>query len=220
MAITLGAITERVRLILSDEGAPSDLGGTQIRSAIMGVVESRYSKDRPAKAVVDVQGDGGFAYATSDLSGYEEGFSEISEIFYPVNDSARTDNRVKKADWHLEDRPGGEYLIFKNVSPSASNTFRVVFPKPHRFASSSSTASIDGPLSDLPKIANLAASELFGRLAKRAVDSAEGTVEADRVDRLSKAAEYRALAKAYMSAYEGEIDPKEVKDTIPMLVKI
>lgn len=200
---SIADIRSRVVTRLKDAALSLDTADTTkgIDSGILSAVEE-YGKVRPARAAVSVTGAATHKYSLTDtspvLSGFSAGLSVILSIVYPYVTTSQDLPFLEPDEWLIKQLPGGLYLWFTEHSPTASEAFLVEFTKPH--TCSGSALTVDA--SDYEAVSDLAASHALTILANFYVQSVETSISADSVNRLSKAQEYRAMAKAFREAYK------------------
>lgn len=156
-----------------------------------------HSKRRPRVIVEDETGDGGFDYAITGLEHWSDGFSVVKSVEYPVDDDDETPELLQDDEWMIYEKPSGKVLRFKEDSPTASESFRVVYTALHTCTTSACTVK---DFDEEPAQA-LAAAYFCDMLATYFAQSGDSTMGADSVDHKSKAKEYAARAKAYRKIY-------------------
>lgn len=120
----------------------------QIRSAV-----SAYSHDLPDVYVEDESGDGGKYYVmvggSALLAEWIDGFSRVLSLEYPAatvaSDEAPTYLGVDDYDdayWVDVSGTQTRYLYFKNASPAATETWRISYTMPYKWAVSSTTVAV------------------------------------------------------------------------------
>jgi hypothetical protein len=199
MAANLGAIRTKLLARLQDDAAKLTNPG-ELDAAIASALE-RYSKDRPRQVVAQVDGDGGFSYATSGLTGWVDGFSGILDLIYPYLSTDQQPKALDRDRYLVRRLPAGTVLHFIEHTPAAAEDFLVEYTVPHTLDADSSTV----PASDDEALADLSAAEAFDYLAAVSLQELQSNIDADTVDRLSKAGEYRQQAAAFRKKYEAKI---------------
>jgi len=117
----------------------------QIRQAL-----NRYSTDMPDTLAIDVTGDGGKYYPLlTNLTAWDEGFSQITQIEYPAAVIANDDapQYLDSADWQDDYwyNVGGtqtRYLYLPNHTPGATETMRITYTLPYAWTPSTTAASV------------------------------------------------------------------------------
>lgn len=200
---SIADIRSRVVTRLKDAATSLDSAETTraVDSSIVSAVEE-YGKIRPAKAAAVVTGAATHKYsltaATPVLTGFVDGFSIIESIVYPYISTSQALPAMEADEWRVQRLADGLYLWFTASSPSATEYFLAEFTKPHTCSASALTVAT----SDYEAVADLAASHALTILANFYVQSVEASISADSVNRMSKAAEYRSMAKAYRESYK------------------
>jgi hypothetical protein len=180
-----------------------------------------HSRHRPRIVVEDEDGTGGFDYAVSGLASWSDGFSVISQVEYPVDDTDETPDILQDDAWIMYDKPAGKYLRFLEDKPATDEDFRVTYTALHICTDASCTIkSVDDEAVQV-----LAASYFCDMLATYYAQSQDSTIQADSVDHTSKSRDYAARAKSYRKYYFDHLGIEEGKapaasvtrdqDTIP-----
>jgi len=157
-----------------------------------------HSKHRPQEIVEDFDGDGGFDYALSDFSDWEDGFSTIRQVEYPVDDDDETPDILEAADWMIYKKPAGKYLRFLSATPGTEEDFRVTYTALHACTDEDCTVETFDELA----VQALAAAYFCDMLAVYYAQSQDSTIGADSVDHASKSRDYAARAKRYRKVYQ------------------
>lgn len=151
---------------------------------------ARYSGDLQMLVAVDIAGTGSHDY---DLPvAWVDGFSEVSQIEYPVGQVPEA--LLDKNDYALYLTPTGTKLRLLYAAPNATESLRITFPVLR------TTGDIND--NDLDAFAALAASICFEMLAGIYVGSTDPTIQADAVNYRSKSGEAAARAKALFKLYK------------------
>lgn len=147
MAFLLSVFRAQVdALLASDDDVISQVNrDRQIQSAV-----ERYSRDAPDTQTDDVSGDGGRYYGiASEMSGWVEGFSRVTEVEYPAATITNDETPVYLEpedfrDDYWVDVSGTQtrYLYLPNHSPASTDTMRITYTVPYPWAASSSTSSV------------------------------------------------------------------------------
>jgi hypothetical protein len=162
----------------------------------------RYSKHRPRVTAEDITGNGTHEYNLP--TGWEEGFSVVKEIEYPVGDTPRT--LIDDDDWEIYDTPTGKYLRLLSAAPETTETFRVRFTLLH--------TETTVPDADIDAVACLAGALCCEMLANAYAQTGDPTIGADSVNYRTKAQEFAARAKRLRELYLSHLGIKEI-DTAP-----
>ncbi len=190
MAKTFGQFQQQVDLRIQDAGAK--LSSSARDAAITQAILQRYSKDRPQIKVTDVAGNG---TALLDLpAGFEDGFSFVEQIEYPVGNIPPT--VLEEEDWDDEYRtPTARKILLLSATPAASETLRVSWTARH--LEDATTV----PEADFEAVCDYAASLGFDALAARHVPTGDATLAADTVNYRTKSDEYLRMARALRRRY-------------------
>jgi len=166
-----------------------------------------YSVMRPQKLVEAIPGANAFDYlllpvtdsgATPVVKAWQDGFSVINALLYPYTAGDRDQSQLEPTEYHLVRLPTGIYLRFVASTPAIGESILVEY---------TAQQQLDGTHSTHPAVDDEALADLFAAcacdaLASLYVQSTDSSISADVVNRLSKAQEYRAQAKAWRAAYE------------------
>lgn len=200
---TIADIRARVAARVHDSAKSLDPAGvtTSIDVAI-GSARAEFEKARPLVASQVVTGTGTHKYSLTDsspiLTGFVDGLSVIRSIVCPYDATSQNIEPLEEEDWKLVRLAGGIYLWFTYLVPTASQSMLIEFTKAHTCDKSTLTVLA----ADYEAMADLAASHALLILANNYVQSIDGSITADAVNRQSKASEYRSMAAAYRKAYE------------------
>lgn len=190
-----------------DELVPDQqqLTGTTQKDRAIGQALLEHSRHKPLEIVEDLSGDGGYAYALSGLASWDEDFSSVLAVEYPVDDTDEDQQILNPGeDWKVYKAPTGRELHFLFDKPAATETFRVTYTAPHAVdADSSTVASMDDAA-----VQTLAAAKFCRILAARNAANEDSSMAADSVDHVSKRREYEAAAKSYEAEYYDHIGAK------------
>jgi len=185
-------------------GGELPLGETEKILAISQAIKT-HSKHRPREIVEDESGDGGFDYAVSLLASWNDGFSVIKSVEYPVDDDDETPNMLQDDAWMLYEKPAGKYLRFLEDEPTATESFRVTYTALQACTDSVCTVN------DFDEEATQALCAAFfcDMLATYYAQDQDSAISADSVDHTSKSRDYAARAKTYRKAYFDHLGVKE-----------
>ena len=164
-----------------------------------------HSRQKPLVVVEDVDGDGGFDYAVSDLASWSTGFSVIKTVEYPVDDDDETPDVLQDDQWIIYEKPAGKFLRFLEDKPAADEDIRVAYTALH--TCTALACSVDD--FDEQAVQMLCASIFCDMLATYFAQTQDSTIAADSVDHNSKAREYAARAKTYRKQYFDHLGIKE-----------
>lgn len=198
MAIALEAVRAQVKILLKYKDLavlPDTDQADIIEKALI-----RYSRVRPMLAVVEYTGNATGIY--SFLSPWKNGFSQITEIEYPVGKTPK--ETIDSRDYTTDKTPSGHVLRFDQFNPGLGNIFWVKHTAPHSFTSDGVAEEV--PDSDQAGIQYLAASlmatALSNHYATKANPSLPGTGLVTYNERVR---EYADKAREWMKLFEGEI---------------
>lgn len=166
-----------------------------VRGSLIGRAIQRYSKDRPREIVTDVSASGTPDQALPTGSGatFEDGFSEVEQLEYPVGNVPAT--ILLSETWALYSTPSGLVIRMYSAAPSAGQTIRVTWTARH--ASDGSTI----PDQDFEAVCEFGASLGYAALAAVYAQTGDASIGADTINYRTKGQEYLALAKAAQKRY-------------------
>ena len=160
-----------------------------------------HSKYKPLRVTEDVPGDGGFDYPVATaFASWDDEFSTILQVEYPVDDTVVESSYLEDEDWILYEKPSGKVLRFLSEKPLATETFRVTYTVPHNFDEITDAGTVAA--SDDIAVQKLAASFFCRQLAAAYAQDQDSTIQADSVDHASKRREYEAQAQKYRGEYD------------------
>lgn len=166
----------------------------QIDRAIVEAVK-RYARVRPVEAVQDYPGDG----ATFDLAlptGWVPDLSTVRSLEYPTGQ--RPAALLEAEDWQFyRVSTAVQTIRLTTLTPSAGQTLRVTWTKPHLVDVSGSTIAVQ----DEEAVANLAAAIGLRQLAAHYANTVDPSIAADSVNYRSKSSEYSKLATELEQQY-------------------
>lgn len=158
---------------------------------------STHSRYRPRRIVEDVQGAGVSDYAVSLFLSWEEGFSRVLQVEYPVPASGVAE-LLEDEDWMVYEAPAGKLLRFLAHTPAVGQTFRAAYTVPHRFDLEGNSSVAEA---DEEAVHELAAAYYCEMLATYFAQDQDSTIAADSVDHTSKSKAYAGRAKDYRARY-------------------
>lgn len=169
-----------------------------------------YSKDRPREIAKDIAGSGAFDYllTVALFPSWSEGFSRVIEVAFPYSATTREPPvLIEGLDWReVVLDANARYLRFLSSTPTATQHMLVTHTAPHQLDGTVTTI----PAGDEEALADLAAAACCDQLAAVYSQSTNASISADSVNQISKAAEYRALARVYRDRYAEKIGkPKD-----------
>lgn len=174
----------------------------QIDRAIVEAVK-RYARVRPVEAVQDYAGDG----ATFDWAlpaGWVADLSTVRSVEYPTGQ--RPASLLEADDWQFyRVSTAVQNIRLITLTPSAGQTLRITWTKPHLVDVSGSTV----PAQDEEAIANLAAAIGLRQLAAYYANTVDPTIAADSVNYRSKSSDYVKLASELEQQYREHMGIKD-----------
>jgi len=187
------------RSAIDDQVVQSQLTGTDEKDKAIAKAMQIHSKHRPQEVVKDVTGDGGFDYDLSGkLTSWDDDFSRILVIEYPVDDTDDDKNILEVEAWRTYNHPtNGKELHFLEDTPQTTESFRVTYTARHSCTVSACTVAG----ADEEAVQALAAALFCKILAAYNAQNEDSTIAADSVDHQSKRREYSAMAKSFMDEY-------------------
>lgn len=156
-----------------------------------------HSRHRPQVIVEDLDGDGGFDYAVSGLASWEDDFSVIRQVEYPVDDDDETPDILQNDAWTVYEKPGGKVLRFLEDSPTADEDIRVTYTARHACTVSACSVAAG----DHEAVQSLAAHFFCKMLSAAYTLDQDSTIDADSVDHGGRSRAYQGLAKQYLADY-------------------
>lgn len=197
------------REAIDNQVTQSILDGFAEKDKAIGKAMRRHSRNFPRKLVEDVAGDGGFRYdLSSELASWEENFSQVLVVEYPVDDAEQAKNVLDQEAWTVRDNPtNGRELHMLEDQPPATEAMRLTYTARHTCTVSACTV----PDSEAEAVEALAASYFCRILAARTAENQDSTIAADVVDHSSKSRDYNGLAKQFEAEYHAMmgIDPNK-----------
>ncbi|MBI1397068.1 MAG: hypothetical protein GC151_13915 [Betaproteobacteria bacterium] len=176
-------------LVRDDSARVSD---TDRDGAIASAV-ARYSDDRPRRRVDDVTASG--ANALPLPAQWVDGWSRIQGLEYPVGDIPPTMLDPERYTLYLGTDQAETIMLYDAVN--TGDTVRCVYTIRHTLNSSTDTV----PDQDREAVACWAAALLCDQLAALHANAGDTTIQADVVDRTSRAREYANRAKVLRARY-------------------
>jgi hypothetical protein len=156
-----------------------------------------HSKNRPRRLVADVSGTGAFDYALANLTSWQDDFSQIISVEYPVDDADEIADVLDPECWQIYEKTAGKYLRFLEHTPVAPEKFRVIYTARHTCTDAACTVSAG----DVEATQSLSAHFLCRMLAAAHALDQDATISADVVSHTTRSQSYKSLAKDYLSEY-------------------
>jgi hypothetical protein len=167
---------------------------------------AEHSKHRPRVVVEDEAGAGGFAYPLADdLADWEDDFSQVLQVEFPVDDTSDSKDILEPEDWQVYPAPGGKKLHFLSARPATGQSMRITYTARHACTASTSTV----PTADECAVQALAAAYYCRALAAAYSQDQDSTIAADQIDQGAKRRNYEAQAKAYEAEYYNHMGIKQ-----------
>lgn len=174
-----------------------------------------YSRIRPNPLLQAYTGVGGDAPYYDLPTSWDQGFSVILEIEYPINRVPK--EIIRQRYWSIDLRPTGRQLRFGTVNPATGETFWVKYTGSHSFDSSGNSFIDD---TDLYGLSYLATSIMCQMLATFYAEKADPNLpNAEIVEYKDRVDEYTKKARDWKKKYHSEIksDLTSTWDTIPFV---
>jgi len=174
-----------------------------------------YSRIRPFYILESYTGVGGDAPFYNLPTAWDEGFSVIAEIEYPVNRVPK--EIIRQRYWHIDLRPTGKQLRFGTVNPATGETFYIKFTGRHSFQSSGAS-NIDE--ADLVGLSYLATSVMCQMLSTYYAQKANANLpNVDIVEYKDRVAEFQTKSNSWKKKYHQTIKPDLTStwDNIPFV---
>lgn len=179
---------------------------------------AQFSGARPLEVVANVVGAGVFDYALTGigaiLASWTQDFSQVLGIIYPYNVAVQTQEEMQSDRYGVVRLDTGDKLRFFDATPAATERMLIRYTARHAVTDDpGGTTSI--PLGYTEAVADLLAAYCCDALAAYYCQSVDASISADTVNRLSKAQEYRAQAKAFREAYAAKLKGATAEDLQP-----
>ena len=193
MPRSLDQFAKQRDVVLRDDAGKLPSGD---RDALLGkAITERYSKDRPLQLASDVNGAASnlLALPTSSGGTFEEGFSIVKTIEFPIGDAPPT--LIDDANWRMYRTPTALKIMLDILAPSASDTLRITWTARHK----DDATTVPDP--DFYAVCDLAAALCYEALAGIYAQTGDASLSADSVNYRTKSQEYLSLAKALAKRY-------------------
>ena len=213
MATTLETIGSELRNITGTFPfftGENEAGDNVIDQAIAQAVGS-YSRDFPRIVVESEVGDSGKYYPLSNLSLWEDDFSEIRQIDYDAGSRIGSDESPQflsedNGDWKYYRDASTRYFYLPNHSPTSGTTLIITYSARHTLDSTTSTI----PTQHEKAIVFLSVSELASTLsfhAEKAIDSPAG---ASYISMRTKSSGFRSVGDHFKAKYIDEMGGEDI----------
>ncbi len=200
MSVNLEPIRAQVNILL---GFADFVSFTQNdRDEIIRKALDDYSGRKPILQVEEMTANATGMYTLP--SNYEDGFSKVVEVEYPV--ALMPKEIVEDQYWDLDKIPSGRVLRFDQFNPTNGDTFWLKFTKKHEFDSSGDASEV--PQMDQTGIEFCAAYLCCHRLATFFASKANPNLpEAQVFEYSTRTDEYTRKAKDFKALYDDQVKP-------------
>jgi len=185
---TTGALQLKAIGVLQD--AAGDLPSEELDRQIQEAVR-RYSRVRPREVVEDEVGNGTHDLAVTLLASWEDEFSVILQVEYPIRSTTVDPPILERDEWIAYRTPAGRVLRLLTAAPAATETVRITYTALH-VADELAFTIPDG---DFDAVANWAAALCLRALANKYAQNTAPTLGADAVDHRTMSDQYSRLAR-------------------------
>ncbi len=149
-----------------------------------------YAARNPLDQVLDVPGTDG-DIAVSSLTGFEEEFSEVRSIEYPISSASEKPRLLPRSSWMYYRAPAGLVIRFLGVVVPAGSQARFTYTARHTLTRETNTV----PDSDFVMLSKFIAAECCIQLSRHYTQSSERTVlQADVAFYVNKGKEWAQRA--------------------------
>lgn len=174
-----------------------------------------FDSHRPRLRHESVTGDGTATYDAP--TGWTDEFSAVEAIEYPAGNQDPTYIDVNRVLVHYDTGTSAEKLRFRDVKPSASQTFVVRYTTPHDVPV---TGSVSILAHDLHAFVDRAAMHAFTMLAARSTFNHDDTFDADVVDHGGQPERFRLLAADMKERSDRHLGITDDEDTAIEIVDL
>jgi hypothetical protein len=203
MAFTLLDVRDSLAGLLRDD-APF-LTANELDEHISRAVR-QVNHDFPFRLVKDITGDNTRDYAMP--TEFQKGFSDIESVEVPAGEIPPV-FRDRGDDWFIYEDPTQSPVLrlkFKETTPTATETIRVILTTPHTLTSATSTVEDERTfLGIIYKAAVFA----FRGLAARFAQTTNPTIDANTVDFAGRSQNFLFLSERWEQNYRGIIGRAE-----------
>lgn len=201
MSLTFDDLSENVNELLRNNSVNdlSILPQTVRDNIIKKDAVRKYSRVRPLLVIEEYTATSAAWY---DLpAGWEDGFSEIDEIEYPVEKTPK--EIIEAKEYRVSLMPAGKKIRFSTIKPSSGDAFWIKYSQRHGFLSSGES---DIPYADLDVLSYLSCSLLCTSLATFYASKTNPSLsEAEVIGYATRSDEYRNRAEDWMKKYKDEL---------------
>jgi hypothetical protein len=195
----LSAYQAKVSQIIQDEDEELALAD---RDAFIAEAVDMHSKHRPQVKVVSVTGTGNYLY---DLpADWEEGFSEIESVEYPVNGldiNPQVPNVLDQVRYMIYQGASKKQLRFLYDTPGATETFLLTYTLRHSVSIATGTI----PDADFNAVCNLAGALCCYALGRKLTEQSGGASMAVRDQTWRSVLRYSEKGKELMGLYNAHM---------------
>lgn len=186
------------RTAIDSQVDQAKFSGTDEQDKAIAKAMAHHSRNKPLTVVEDIAGADTYKYDLSDMALWDDDFSVISQVEYPVDDTDESKNDLDGDDWRIyRDPTNGLELHFLTDSPATGESARVTYTAQYTCTISGCTV----PGADEVAVQSLAAGFFCDILAAAHAQNQDSSIAADAVDQQSKRREYAAQAKAFKAEY-------------------
>lgn len=195
------------RTAIEDLVPEQPFSGTDEMDRAISRAMNTHSRHKPQMVAEDIAGADTHEYVlTGTLADWEDGFSKINRIEYPVDDDDEDKDYLEESDWAIYKKTDDKYYLhFLSDTPATGETIRVWYTARHTCTNAACT--VEAP--DEEPAMSLAAAYFCRIIAAKYAQSQDSTILADNVDHASKRREFEAQAKSYMQEYYDHMGIKE-----------
>ena len=213
MATTLETIRSEIRNITGTFPfftGENEIGDNVIDQSIDQAINV-YSRDFPRIIVESEVGDSGNYYPLSNLTSWEDDFSEIRQIDYDAGNRISSDEAPQflsedNGDWKYYRDATTRYFYLPNHSPDSDTTLLVTYSARHTLDSTTSTI----PAQHEKAVVYLSVSELASTLqfhAEKAIDPPAG---ANYISMRNKGSGFRSIGTHFKEKYVNELGGEDL----------
>jgi hypothetical protein len=185
---------------IDDQVSQAKFTGTAQHNKAIAKAVQTYAKHRPRVLVRDLDATGSHVGSLFILDGWEDAFSQVRGVEYPVDDTKAAKNLLDAEEWTVYQSPQGKELHLLTTTGTAGEAIRVTFTALHVVDDSGSTI----PAADEVAVQSLAAACFCRMLAAAYAESIDSNIAADSVDQMSKRREYEAMAKVFEREFSND----------------
>lgn len=186
------------RQAIDDQVSQVKFSGLAEKNKAIAKAVAVYSANRPRVRVVDQGGVGSHVAILFVLEGWDDDFSQVRAVEYPVDDSQPGHESLGPKEWQVYQGPDGKELhLLTGGTFAEGEAIRITYTAGHAVDDTASTV----PTRDEVAVQSLAAACFCRLLAAAYAEASESTIHADSVDQISKRREYEAAAKSFEAEF-------------------